>query len=284
MTAPCKIVARLKNDKIISTYSELPELFALCFEEEDFLEMMNENEKIMNEKNFEIINHIPDSLEPCGEGIIFYDYKNKYAFSCQEYCNILDFHVRGITNESLFELFIYGKESLKDLFIDINEYMFGEKTKKLEEKIIKVLQEKLLFTDVFSEDPLNFKDTYNCLDNFLYERENTHIKYKVFNKVKNEGHFKKKLNNEELKIKDLNVFDALYSFHIIDDYFGKIVDPYLAILNIEYPNWKLIFNSKDNDENLKSLRSYMEQENLLNEDDKSKWNEFISYQENRDCE
>lgn len=281
MTAPCKIVARLKNDKIISTYSELPDLFALCFEEEDFLEMMNEHEKIMNEKNFDIINHIPDSLEPCGEGIIFYDYKNKYAFSCQDYCNILDFHVRSITNESLFELFIYGKESLKDLFIDINEYMFGEKTKKLEEKIIKVLQEKLLFTDIFSEDSLNFKDTYNCLDNFLYERENTHIKYKVFNKVKNEGCFKKKLNNEELKIKDLNVFDALYSFYIIDEKFGKRVDPYLTILNIEYLNWKLIFNSKDNAENLKSLRSYMEQENLLSEDDKSKWNEFISYQENR---
>lgn len=283
MTAPCKIVARLKNDKIISTYSELPDLFALCFEEEDFLEMMNEHEKIMNEKNFDIINHIPDSLEPCGEGIIFYDYKNKYAFSCQDYCNILDFHVRSITNESLFELFIYGKESLKDLFIDINEYMFGEKTKKLEEKIIKVLQEKLLFTDIFSEDSLNFKDTYNCLNNFLYERENTHIKYKVFNKVKNEGCFKKKLNNEELKIKDLNVFDALYSFYIIDEKFGKRVDPYLAILNIEYLNWKLIFNSKDNTENLKSLRNYMEQESLLSEDDKLKWNEFISYQENRNC-
>lgn len=283
MTAPCKIVARLKNDKIISTYSELPDLFALCFEEEDFLEMMNEHEKIMNEKNFDIINHIPDSLEPCGEGIIFYDYKNKYAFSCQDYCNILDFHVRSITNESLFELFIYGKESLKDLFIDINEYMFGEKTKKLEEKIIKVLQEKLLFTDIFSEDSLNFKDTYNCLNNFLYERENTHIKYKVFNKVKNEGCFKKKLNNEELKIKYLNVFDALYSFYIIDEKFGKRVDPYLAILNIEYLNWKLIFNSKDNTENLKSLRNYMEQESLLSEDDKSKWNEFISYQENRNC-
>lgn len=280
MTAPCKIVARLKSNKIISTYSELPDLFALCFEEEDFLEMMNEHEKITNKKNFEITNHIPDSLEPCGEGIIFYDYKNKYAFSCQDYCSILDFNVRSITNESLFELFMYGKESLKDLFIDINEYMFGEKTKKLEEKIIKELQEKLLFTNIFSEDPLNFKDTYNCLDKFLYERENTHIKYKVFNKVKNEGCFKKKLNNEELKIKDLNVFDALYSFYIIDEKFGKIVDPYLAYLNIDYSDWKLIFNNKDNIRNLKSLRSYMEQESLLSEDDKLKWDEFISYREN----
>jgi hypothetical protein len=278
MTAPCKIVARLKNDKIISIYSEIPDLFALCFEEEDFLEMMNEHEKIMNKKNFEIINHIPDSLEPCGEGIIFYDYKNKYAFSCQDYCDILDFSVRSITNESLFELFIYGKESLKDLFIDINEYMFGTKTKKLEEKIIKMLQEKLLFTDIFSKEPLNFKDTYNRLDNFLYERENTYIKYKVFNKVKNKGCFKKKLNNEELKIKDLNVFDALYSFHIVDDYFGEKVDPYLAILNIDYPDWKLIFDNKDNIKNLKLLKSYMDKENLLSEKDKLEWDEFISCQ------
>lgn len=278
MTEPCHIAARLKNDKIISIYSEHPDLFALCFEEEDFLKMLNESEMLINKQKFDIKSHIPRPIEPSGIGIIFYDYKNKYAFSCQDYFNVLDFPLYRLFFDPLLMLYDFSED--RENFMNVHEYIFGKKTEEIKKNIIKNLRGDLSYLAMLkgvSEDYIDSINSYSELDYLLYEDDSQRVKYQAFNKIKREGCFRNKWNNEIFPINGSNVFEDLCYLKKTEDSFrvsGKIKSLYS--LDIEYPGWKLIHDYKNVTANLNLLKNYLDKENLLNESSKLEWDKFIS--------
>lgn len=275
MTENCKIAARLENNRIISSTVELPNFFSLCFDEKDFISIMEEVSAI-EETKFNINTHIPEEIVPEGIGIIFYDYKNKALFSCQDYSVISKFSVIRMTNTNIFSE--YKKNKNLDLFKEINKYILGQDNEicanhiieKINKEIKKGYKLNINNNKSISENLLNYFFNYNI----IAER---HL-YQTFNNIKNEKGFRNRFTNEIINFNGDNIFEDFYSlYEESKDMFGnpsKELKEDFYYLNIEYQGWK-IYDCMDIYKTPHILKDYLKKENLINNEDIKKWNTYL---------
>lgn len=162
-----KVVARLEDNSIISKTCTASTELNLRLTEDSFLEVIYD---LIDDYNFNGERKVSDlyqkeTISPTGYGIIFYDYKNKKAFSFHDYCGTLDLSILNMFNDLSFNDWVLGKKN--ELNINV------EKETLRNIKLFEELKEKGCLFKFRNNEKLNLKnmDNLSAFRHFLDEEE-----------------------------------------------------------------------------------------------------------------
>lgn len=274
MTEICNVAARLKNGQVLCAEVEIPDLFRLCFDESDFLDMMRCCSEIEGWE-FDVETHNSSSIVPSGAGVVFYDYKNKKLFSAQDYFIASKFPLLSLSSETLFSEYIKEKDekNKKDLYDNLSHYICGEKTSIIENKIIKELNKKY---KVYGK---TFYDLFDDVRSYAFNNEQSEHLYSMFKKINDKKGFKNRINGEKIYFNKGNVFKDVYSLYIdeksISDKKRKELNSDYYYLDVNYDGWEN-HEALRNLDSYYALKEYLISENLINLDDEKEWNDFLN--------
>ncbi|MDI6977135.1 hypothetical protein [Serratia sp. Se-RSBMAAmG] len=277
MTEICNVAARLKNGQVVCAEVELPDLFRLCFDESDFLDMMRCCSEIEGWE-FDLETHKPSSIVPSGAGVVFYDYKNKKLFSAQDYFIASKFPLLSLSSDTLFSEYIKEKDeqSKKELYSNLSHYICGEKTLIIEEKIIKELDKKY---KIYGK---TFYDLFDDVHSYAFDDERSEYLYSMFKKINDKKGFKNRISGEKIYFNKGNIFKDVYSLFIDDKTISgkpiKELNSDYYYLDVDYEDWKTHEVARNLD-SYYALREYLISENLINSEDKKEWDDFINERE-----
>ncbi|WP_407579549.1 hypothetical protein [Citrobacter koseri] len=117
-------------------------------------------------------------------------------------------------------------------------------------------------------------DFFEIIDDFKFINEDSNRKYKMFKKIKEEGHFLSIYTNEKVNFENLNFFEAVKSlYHNGEDMFGNpafILNDEYSRLNIYYNGWDF-FIGRGTERNNEKVKKYLLDEKVLTESDLQKW-------------
>lgn len=156
-----KVVARLEDNSIISKTCTASTELNLRLTEDSFLEVIYD---LIDDYNFNGERKVSDlyqkeTISPTGYGIIFYDYKNKKAFSFHNYCGTLDLSILNMFNDLSFNDWVLGKK------VELNINVDKETLRNI--KLFEELKEKGCLFKFRNNEKLDLKDIDN-LSAFRY--------------------------------------------------------------------------------------------------------------------
>lgn len=164
-----KVVARLEDNSIISKTCIASTELNLRLTEDSFLEVIPSLIDNFNNDG-ECLRKVSDlsqkeTISPTGYGIIFYDYKNKKAFSFHDYCGTLDLSILNMFNDLSFNDWVLGKKN------QLNINLEKETVRNI--KLFEELKEKDCLFKFRNNEKLDLKnmDNLSAFRHFLDEEE-----------------------------------------------------------------------------------------------------------------
>lgn len=117
-------------------------------------------------------------------------------------------------------------------------------------------------------------DFFEIIDDFKFINEDSNRKYKMFKKIKEEGHFLNIYTNEKINFENFNFFEAIKSlYHNGTNMLGNpdfILNEEYSRLNIYYQEWEF-YIGRGYERNNEKVKKYLLDEEILTNNDLKEW-------------